>query len=880
MKTEKVNFKTDAHLKNIIGSELILNDNVAILELVKNSFDALSKQVIVEFKNIKRNDDSNLTHGEYTIKTSKIIIQDFGTGMDKNDIIHKWLNIAHSEKKTVRKKEGRLMAGAKGIGRFSCDRLGQYLDIFTRKQGSNYYHLKINWKEFEKAQSKIIQDIELDLFELTESEYLKQSPFNVFENGTILQISKLNKNWNVKKKNKYYLFDDLRKSLAKLINPNQAFTNDSFEIFLKVEELRNEDKTINKPIENPILKDLNFITTSIEAILDGDKIISTLKYKGDEIFVLEEKNTFNKLKGPKIHINLYFLNTYSKIYFAKTTGQRAIDFGSIYLFLNGFRVPPYGDPGDDWLGLEMRRGQGRARYLSGRDIVGNIVIDDNLGGFRIVSSREGLENTDVFEEFTKNFFMAILKRLEKFVVNGLDWEKTIEDHHEIEKKINDDFNWNKNKEQYLETEEEKQHRIFESLKSIVNVSDKNVIDFTISEALIKEIAKKQKEKIEDEYQKLLQKLEEGNLSKETIVKLFEQTSKETDEISKQTQLLKRYNLSDNTKEAFEAITDINQFKQSMLNELLDYKKKADEAEKKTIDLEKLKIDIEQRNKELEKETKRLEKEKQEIEKRRIQEEKKRKRAEEEKRKEEERRKREEKKRAYAEAQFKHEKQKNTYIQLSEKNNLSEDILTLTHSVKDASVEIEANVKKIFTLLKGTDVNTGELYELLRRIRVQNSKNELMAKMITHTDLLEERKFVDIPTYTEEYLQFNNILDNPIEIKRNDNKEFKTKINIVEYGIVLDNLLSNADKAGARKMIIEINSSDNCELLFSDDGKGVNDFFQNNSKKMFDLGVSSTKNGSGIGLYSARTLLKNMGAEILFEGNNVILKGACFKIIFK
>src|SRR6202044_1506550 len=95
---------------------------------------------------------------------------------------------------------------------------------------------------------------------------------------------------------------------------------------------------------------------------------------------------------------IYFLNSYKKAYFKRQTGMRSIDFGSIFLFLNGFRVAPYGDRGNDWLGLDSRKSQGQTRYLGNRDIIGRIKVYDNENHFKPISSREGLKNTPQFVE--------------------------------------------------------------------------------------------------------------------------------------------------------------------------------------------------------------------------------------------------------------------------------------------------------------------------------------------------------------------------------------------------------------------------------------------------------------------------------------------------
>src|SRR5690606_9457281 len=122
----KVNFRTNILLKSIIGKDLITDDNIAVLELVKNSFDAGSNQVKISFEDLDKND-------------SKLIIADFGSGMSAFDLENKWLNIAYSEKKVKREEYGRILAGNKGVGRFSCDRLGEHLTIYTKTIDEDFY---------------------------------------------------------------------------------------------------------------------------------------------------------------------------------------------------------------------------------------------------------------------------------------------------------------------------------------------------------------------------------------------------------------------------------------------------------------------------------------------------------------------------------------------------------------------------------------------------------------------------------------------------------------------------------------------------------------------------------------------------------------------
>jgi HSP90 family molecular chaperone len=156
------NFKISSALKNIIGKDLIVDDFVAIFELVKNSFDANSKNVEVTFRDLE-------------IGKGNIVIQDDGKGMDLDDIDNKWLFVAYSAKKEGTEdyrdeiKSGRIHAGAKGIGRFSCDRLGSKLVIYSRRNPTDKYaKLTINWVNFEENMRENFDNINVD-FQLVET---------------------------------------------------------------------------------------------------------------------------------------------------------------------------------------------------------------------------------------------------------------------------------------------------------------------------------------------------------------------------------------------------------------------------------------------------------------------------------------------------------------------------------------------------------------------------------------------------------------------------------------------------------------------------------------------------------------------------------------
>ena len=149
MTEEKLQFKVSSELKNIIGRDLITDDFIAIYELVKNSYDANASTVKIIFKRVKENE-----------KNAKIFIKDDGDGMSYADLLEKWLLVGYSRKRESEKEldstdyrekisKKRALAGAKGIGRFSCDRLGTKLKLYTKRVDEAHFNcVNMDWDKF------------------------------------------------------------------------------------------------------------------------------------------------------------------------------------------------------------------------------------------------------------------------------------------------------------------------------------------------------------------------------------------------------------------------------------------------------------------------------------------------------------------------------------------------------------------------------------------------------------------------------------------------------------------------------------------------------------------------------------------------------------
>lgn len=419
---KKLHFSTHAELKNVIGQDLINDDNIAIIELVKNGIDAGAEKITLTFE--------EGADGSHIVAGPLLVIEDNGAGMTLSDIEQKWLNIAYSEKKDTQ-GEGRLLAGNKGVGRFACDRLGTRLDMFTHGNGGPLLHVTVDWTAFENKRkiADTIQKVNILQAEVTGSEMQRLVGRSLTGRGTVLVVSGLRRNWDRDR------LLQLKRNLQRFVNPIAAFDRGSVSIEIAAPEqmdldaVRQPHDCVNGIVENQVFEKLKFKTTYIELGLDktGTLLTTELFHEGQRVYrLVEKRDEFLPLRD--VTIVLHYMNSYKKAYFKRQTGVPVVDFGSIFLFINGYRVSPYGDRDNDWLQLENRKGQGMGRALSGRELLGLVNVRDRETKLRIVSNREGIVRDSTFTNLTSRtgLIFAALTRLERFVIEGLGWDSVPE----------------------------------------------------------------------------------------------------------------------------------------------------------------------------------------------------------------------------------------------------------------------------------------------------------------------------------------------------------------------------------------------------------------------------------------------------------------------
>jgi len=759
---ETLNFKTHTLLKNLVGKDLINDDNIAIVELVKNAYDAGAEDVLVRFE--------GFTQQGVTSAGSRIVIADKGRGMNLGDIKDKWLNIAYSEKKLTHQENGAYLAGNKGIGRFSCDRLGKKLDLLTRVKNGDVLHLEIDWSRFEVEGDKdlTIQEIELEITDIQENNAAQLAGLNQFPvSGTVLVISEPRSEWNRDK-----LFE-LKDSLERFINPNQFFQRNKFCItfhvpyFEKEEEGKDYPEKINVEIKNQIFEKLEFNSTYIDTKISPKEgtVTTELHHDGEPVFKLVEHNvSYPLLQDARVVI--YYLNPYKKSYFKRQTGVRSVDFGSIFLFLNGFRIAPYGDRGDDWLGLDMRKTQGTTRYLSSREVVGRIEIRGSEEQFKPISSREGLKKTDAVVQLKEEFFLGALRRLERFVVDGLNWDSVPEALRPILKK-SEGLDWKNTTEQYAESRERKNQRIALSIMTLVGASPESTISFWFNPALLEDAYQTRTEEVKN----LLAEIEGIDPEK----------------------------VDANLKRGLSKVRSL----------IAEKEQEAKAAKSEAAELRVTAVKL---------------------------------RAE-----------------------------KDTYqaqtIFLQSVSSLDAKELVAFHHqiVHDSSIignYIGRSIKALQKLPGGKDV-----LGYLEKAALANNRITAVAQFATKANFRASiaKEPTDLPAFIEQYI--TNVAKNfaatnlHVDVENKVHEKFELKVSRIEMSILIDNVISNADKADAKDLKVKISKigGNTLRISFTDNGHGLSAKLDK-SESMFEMGMTTTS-GSGLGLYHAREIVEKFGGKI-------------------
>lgn len=398
-----------ARLIKTIGEELISSDIVAIIELVKNSYDANASIIEIKFEGqVESIKEGKKTKKVLLRKGSSLIITDDGIGMDLGTIKSAWMEPATTMKKNVKMSPGnrRRYTGEKGIGRFASAKLASSLRMITRPKDDNEAVVDFNWSDF--ADDKKYLDQVKSTWEIRE-------PIVISNTGTTLILSELNTDWDE------YKFRELRIALSRLVNPVSPVTDFLMEIKVP-RELEEYSGLITAP------DSLNRPDYSIRGEVDFEGkpiIIYTSKKNGiSERLDIDSLQLRSPLRIPQVgpfsfEFRAWDRDNDSLKKIANEIGSTLKnikgdldDLAGISVYRDDFRVLPYGEKKNDWLRLDIRRVNNPTLRLSNNQIVGYVSVSlDGNPELKDQSNREGIVESQAFTDF-KELIILILNELE------------------------------------------------------------------------------------------------------------------------------------------------------------------------------------------------------------------------------------------------------------------------------------------------------------------------------------------------------------------------------------------------------------------------------------------------------------------------------------
>jgi len=361
------------------GEELNPNPDQGIMELVKNAYDADAHHCVIEL--------SSTNEPGGTIK-----VTDDGDGMEEHDIEEGWLVLGRSPKSASQTTRlGRIPAGNKGLGRLAALRMGQTTSLMTwpRNDPRREFQLDIDWAKFESAE--IVEDVPLSLHSRNRANQLGQgTEITMYGLRTALTRA------DVKR---------LARGLLLLADP---FGDDvvGFQPTLKAAEFRD----LEKLVQSKYFNDAEFhLTARVDELGRASALVTD--YKGKELFSathddLRQEGATETYRCPAAQFDLWVFILSSQTFTARPITIEEVriwlrEFGGVHLYVNGLRVAPYGNPGNDWLDMNLRRVQHPELRPGTNTSIGRISVTDLGNSLPQKTDRSGMVESEAFNELKR-----------------------------------------------------------------------------------------------------------------------------------------------------------------------------------------------------------------------------------------------------------------------------------------------------------------------------------------------------------------------------------------------------------------------------------------------------------------------------------------------
>ena len=408
---KKLKWRFDISTFRLIGRELITDRITALFELVKNCYDANATRVDVVFENVSYDNAvvDDTTKEVRVNPGSKIVIEDNGYGMSFEDIRDKWMVIGTASKRTSPfspRPFGRRCVGEKGIGRFAVDKLGDKVNIVTKKEEDDrWLNVEIDWNSYfnevspdEREHIRLFTDIE------NKYDYLDRNEGSGVS-GTKLIVSSVREFWSKDDISRFY------KEANKIVSP-YTLLNPPFKIYITAREYG----WVEKPVEPD---KIDFATEEAE-ITYRDGIQETLYFDTDKGCIAKKDGPLRIFGGISLKI-FYFDENARRNYYRKYKDvNNRID--GIKIYRDGIIATPFAeaeanpDRKRDILGIDKRLWQDIFNRISTREIIGilDITKDGNPKIIDATNRQDFIDNQEYRE--LKEFILEQLRAFEELKI--------------------------------------------------------------------------------------------------------------------------------------------------------------------------------------------------------------------------------------------------------------------------------------------------------------------------------------------------------------------------------------------------------------------------------------------------------------------------------
>ncbi|WP_182897915.1 sensor histidine kinase [Microbispora sp. H10830] len=380
-------FRFASEILRRLGEELNPGVDQSILELVKNSYDADASWCEVRFEGVDR-------------PGGRVLVRDDGVGMHPADIASAWLVLGRSSKTTTKLTgKNRTSAGNKGLGRLAALRMGQRVILRTRPQNSpQVFSVTIDWNTYADAQT--VEEVDLPI---------AKAPAGDFDYGTEVVVDGLYKAISRGEARK------LARAMLLLADPFSD-SPDSFRPRISSEEFADLAEIVSRSY----FDEADF---HLSAILDDKGMASAeiSDWQGNVLWTANHetlgaptKHHNRPYNAPPAHFDFWAFRLSSESFSVRSSSLSEVRqwlraVGNVHLYINGLRIAPYGNEGNDWLGLNAARVASPEERPSTNNSIGRVTVVDPSEKLRQKTDRSGIIENDEFEE------------LKAFAANALSW---------------------------------------------------------------------------------------------------------------------------------------------------------------------------------------------------------------------------------------------------------------------------------------------------------------------------------------------------------------------------------------------------------------------------------------------------------------------------